>query len=347
MATPSLTVRKADGTLVTVQARTGSLADIADALNDSASAGVRATVVRVSDGATPTYRLQLTGAKTGQANAFAIYAGTTQQVTDALAAGTAVRLDSGVVRAASDAKVTLWKGTAVEKSFEQASNTFTGLMSGVDVTVSKVTGPTDEPVTVTVARDDAALKALASGLVGALGVVLSEISSRSAVTTKSNADGTTSVTGGLFTGDSAVRGIQQMVVEAASYPVDDVSPTTVGIKLGKDGSFTFDEKAFTAALAADPAKVQSVIAGLATRVADVATSVSDKFDGSLTLKIQGQQKLATAMGKQVEDWDRRLAVRRENLQRTYSALEVTLSNLQAQSSWLAGQLGSLVSSSGD
>lgn len=344
---PALTVRKADGTLVTVQPATGSLADIADALNDSADAGVRATVVRVSDGETPTYRLQLTGAATGEANAFEVYAGTTQQVTDALAGGTAVRIDSGLVRAASDAMVTLWKGTAVEKSFEQASNTFTGLMSGVDVTVSKVTGATDEPVTVTVARDDTALKALASGLVGAIGVVLSEISSRTAVTTKANSDGTTTVTGGLFTGDSAVRGLQQMVIEAASYPVDDVSPSTVGITLGKDGAFTFDEKVFAAAMAEDPAHVQSVVAGLAARVSAVATSVSDKYEGSLTLKIKGQQDLASSMGTQIEDWDRRLAVRRESLQRTYSALEVTLSNLQAQSSWLAGQLGSLMSSSGD
>lgn len=348
---PAVTLRTGDGTLVTVQPTTGSLQDIAKAVNDAADAGIKATVVRVSGGENPTYRLQFTGTGTGTDGAFAVYAGTTAAVETALAAGdggaslAAMRLDTTSITAASDAQITLWKGTAAEQTYTQSSNTFTGLMSGVDVTVSKVTAAGEDPVTVTVARDTEALKKLASGLVGALGVVLSEISSRTAVTTTTNSDGTTSVTGGLFTGDSAVRGVQQQLVEAASYPVDGISPSTVGFKLGKDGSFTFDEAAFTAALAEDPAKVQTVISGLADRLATVATNSSDKYEGSLTLKIQGQERLVKDMGTQIEDWDRRLAVRKESLQRTYSALEVTLSNLNSQSSWLASQLSSLTSSS--
>ena len=348
---PSVTVRGGDGTLVTVEPTSGSLQDIAKAINAAADAGIKATVVRVSGGDNPTYRLQFTGTTTGTDGAFAVYAGTTSAVETALAAGdggaslAAMRLDTTSVTAATDAQITLWEGTAAEQTYTQSSNTFSGLLTGVDVTVSKVTAADEDPVTVTVARDTDALKKLASGLVGALGVVLSEISSRTAVTTTTNSDGTTSVTGGLFTGDSAVRGIQQQLVEAASYPVNDISPSTVGFKLGKDGSFTFDEATFTAALAEDPAKVQTVISGLADRLATVAKASSDKYDGSLTLKIQGQERLVKDMGTQIEDWDRRLAVRKESLQRTYSALEVTLSNLNSQSSWLASQLSSLSASS--
>ena len=348
---PAVTLRSGDGTLVTVQPTTGSLQDIARAINEAADAGIKATVVRVSSGENPTYRLQFTGTRTGTDGAFAVYAGTKDAVETALAAGdggaslAAMRLDTTSITAASDAQITLWKGTAAEQTYTQSSNTFSGLLTGVDVTVSKVTAAGEDPVTVTVARDTEALKKLASGLVGALGVVLSEISSRTAVTTTTNSDGTTSVTGGLFTGDSAVRGIQQQLVEAASYPVNDISPSTIGFTLGRDGTFTFDEAAFTAALAEDPAKVQAVISGLADRLATVATNASDKYEGSLTLKIQGQERLVKDMGTQIEDWDRRLAVRKESLQRTYSALEVTLSNLQSQSSWLAGQLSSLTSSS--
>lgn len=337
---PAVTVKSADGALVTVQPTSGSLADVAKALNAAADAGVKATVVRVTNGETPTYRIQFTGTTTGSAGDFEVYAGTADEVT----AGTAGRLDTTQVRAATDASVTLWKGVAgLEQTYTQSSNTFAGLMGGVDVTVSAATGPDDDPVTVTVARDDAALTALAKGLAGSLGVVLSEIASRSSITTTTNTDGTTKVSGGLFTGDSAVRGVQQRLVEAASYPVDGVSPSTVGLVLGRDGSFTFDEATFTAALAEDPAKVQAVIAGVAARLSETATAVSDKYEGSLTLKIQGQESLVKDYGTQIEDWDRRLALRRESLQRTYSALEVTLSNLQAQSSWLSGQLAGLPS----
>lgn len=349
---PSVTVRGSDGTLVTVEPTSGSLQDIAEAINAAADAGVKATVVRVSGGDNPTYRLQFTGTSTGTEGAFAVYAGTTSAVEAALAAGdggaslAAMRLDTTSVTAASDAQITLWKGTAAQQVYSQSSNTFTGLLTGVDVTVSKTTGAGEDPVTVSVARDNEALKKLASGLVGALGVVMSEISSRTAVTTTTESDGTTKVTGGLFTGDSAVRSIRQQLIEAGSYPVDNISPSTVGFKLGKDGTFTFDEAAFTKALAEDPAKVQAVISGVADRLATVAEETSDKYDGSLTLKIQGQERLVKDMGTQIEDWDRRLALRKESLQRTYAALEVTLSNLHSQSNWLAGQLSSLSASSG-
>lgn len=331
---PAVTISKADGSLVTVQPTTGSLNDIAKAVNDAADAGIKATVVRVSGGPNPEYRLQFTGTATGSDGTFEVYAGTD-------ASGT--RIDTDQVRAAENATVTLWKGTGYEQSYTQASNTFTGLMTGVDVTVSKTTGPTDDPVTITVARDDAALTKLASDMVGSLGVVLMEIASRTATTTKTNTDGTTTVTGGLFTGDSAVRGIHQKLTSAVAMPVDGFSPSEVGIVIGKDGTFTFDAEKFGAALAADPAKVQSMMTQIAERVSAAATAISDPYEGSLSLKIKGQESMVKDMGTQIESWDRRLELRRAGLERTYSALEVTLSNLQSQGNWLAGQLAGLPS----
>ncbi|WP_024286302.1 flagellar filament capping protein FliD [Cellulomonas sp. KRMCY2] len=329
---PALTIKKFDGTLVTVNPTTGSLADIAKAINDDATTGVKATVVQVVGGATPQYKLQLTGSSTGTDKTFEVYRGT-----DA----SGLRLDTSQVTAATNAELTLWKGSASELVLNQSANTFVGLMTGVDVTVSKVTGATEDPVTISVVRDDSALKKLTSGLVGALGVVFSEIASRTAITTKANADGTTTVTGGLFTGDSAVRAANELLLTAASAPVGDDSPYAVGIELGRDGSFTFDEVVFAAALAADPAKVQSIVTQIAARVAEAATSVSDKYEGTLTLKITGQESLVKDMGTQIESWDRRLELRREGLQRTYSALEVSMQSLQAQSSWLTSQLANL------
>jgi len=311
-----------------------SAADVAAALNAVPASGVTAAAVRTGSGDPPTWTLQLTGTTTGAANGFSVH------LDDATAAGPGLALTE--VRAASDARITLFAGSPAEQALTSSSNTFTGLMSGVDVTVRSVTA---DPVTLTVARDEAALTSLASGLVGALGVVLSEIASRTATTTTTGSDGSSVVSGGLFAGDSAVRALQQQLQSAASYPVDGTSPSTVGITIGVDGTFTFDSATFAAALAKDPAKVQAVVTGLAERVADVATSTSDKIDGSLTLKIQGQQGVVKDLGTQIENWDVRLALRRASLERTYSALEVTLSGLQSQSSWLSSQLASLSTSS--
>ena len=346
---PSVTVRKADGTYLTVEPTTGSLTDIAKAVNDAADAGVRATVVRVSNGATAEYRIQFTGATTGADGSFKVFAGTQAQAEAAIAGGQAaedaLRIDGNAVRTAQDASITLWKGSVgLEQTFTQSSNTFSGLMTGVDVTVAKATAAGEDPVTVKVAQDATAVNKLAADLVTSLGVVLGDIASRTKATTKTADDGRTVVTGGLLSGDSGIRSIQQQLLTAASSPVDGFSPAEVGIVVGKDGTFTFDSKKFATALAADPAKVQAMISQLATRVAGVADDASDKTTGALTLKITGQESLVKDFGIQIESWDRRLELRQTALEKTYSALEVSLSKLNAQSSWLTSQLDSLKSS---
>lgn len=335
----AVTVRAADGTLTEVAVDpAASFSDVARALN-GAGAGVSATVVTVGG----VERLQLSSTGTGEAAAFTLVPGT---AADAQAGAPALGL--GTVTAAQDAQVTLWPGSGIVDAngdpvtVTSATNTFADVLPGVSFTVSAVEAA---PVTLTVERDDKALSTLASNLVSAIGVVLSEIASRTAPTTTTRDDGTTTVAGGLLSGDSAVRGLQQGLQSAASFPVDGVSPAEVGIVLGRDGTFTFDADAFASALAADPARVQKIVSGLAQRVADVATGASDATTGSLTLRVSGQQTFLKDLGAQIDSWDTRLALRRESLQRTYAALEVALSSMQSQSSWLANQLASLTSSS--
>lgn len=335
----SFTLRAANGTLTEITPAGSDLASITKAINESA-AGVKATAVRVSSGEPPAYRLQLTGTETGTDNTFELLAGSKAQVEG----GGGTRVDDTVARAATNAKITLWKGSGagIEVAFEQSSNTFAGLMEGLDVTVTKVEA---DPVTVTVGQDDTALAKLGSDLVAQLNQVLSEISSRTATTTTTDSAGKTVVTGGLLSGDSSTRALQQAVLAAGSRPVDGLSPSTAGIVLGRDGTFSFDEKKFAEALAADPAAAQRMIMGVATAVGEVATASSDKYDGTLTKKITSHESNIRSMGQQISDWDRRLEVRREGLQRQWSALEVTLSGLNAQQSWLTSQLSSLNGSS--
>lgn len=341
--TPAYGTLPAAGSTLTFKAPDGTLTEVVVGADAAATARAitasKAGVNAVAVTAGGTTRLQLTSAESGEAHAFEVFAGTKAEVEGSTA--TAVALTE--TRAAKDAEITLWAGIAgAEQTVTSSTNTFSDVLAGTSITVSKVEA---DPVTLTVSRDTAALTSLASGLVGSLGVVLSEITSRTATSTTTDSDGRTVISGGLFSGDSAVRGLRQQLQSAASYPVDGVSPSEVGITIGRDGTFTFDEKKFQAALTADPDKVQKVVSGLAQRVADVAGEASDKVDGTLTRKITGQQDLVKSLGTQIDAWDRRLELRREGLQKTYSALEVTLSNLQSQSSWLAGQLSSLSASS--
>ncbi|HYX96847.1 MAG TPA: flagellar filament capping protein FliD, partial [Geodermatophilus sp.] len=63
--------------------------------------------------------------------------------------------------------------------------------------------------------------------------------------------------------------------------------------------------------------------------------------GTLTLLAQGRETLVNDFKSRIADWDLRLATRKETLTRQFTAMETALSSLKNQSSWLAGQLGSL------
>lgn len=293
----------------------------------ASDAGVVATAVQVAPGQ---YRLQLSAAESGSAGAFTFKSGSG----DPLALAT--------VSTAQDAKVTLWPFAGASQEITSSSNTFADALPGLSLTVSAVE---HTPVTVTTSPDASATRTLASDLVGQVNLVLSEITSRTTATTDTDTDGRTVVSPGLLSGQSLVRTLSSQVSDAASFPVAYdgklVSPSSIGISVDKFGVFAFDAATFDAAYAADPVKVQTVVSGIAARVAGVAERASDQHEGTLTLSVAAQQDQVKDLGEQIVSWDLRLEMRREGLQRTYATLEISLSTLQSQSSWLSSQVASL------
>lgn len=339
-----LTIVGSDGKQTTVTPTTGSLDDTVSAIN-KAGAGVTATKVAAGsalDG-TKQYRLQLTATKTGAGGAFEVYRGTGDEVTAGTATNVLTGTGAAVVTAAQDASVTLWAGTAAAQTVTSASNTFTDLLPGVDVTVSQTT---TDPVTVTIGRDSSKAQAVASGLVDAINAITSYYGQNTAVTTTTSpTTGTATTTAGVLTGDATTRDAVQRLTSTMSAPVNGKSPSSIGIVVTKDGDFTFDADAFQKALAADPEGTQAMLSGVAANVGAAATAASDKYTGSITTSITGQQSVAKDLTTQIDSWTDRLTMRRATLQAQYSALETSLSKLQSQSSWLAGQLSGLSTSS--
>jgi flagellar hook-associated protein 2 len=134
-------------------------------------------------------------------------------------------------------------------------------------------------------------------------------------------------------------------MSAATMPINGHSPSEYGITVTKDGTITFDADKFKAALAADPATVNAVVQQISSRVAAVTDTASDKYTGQLTQRITGDQSSVKTLNDQVGAWDLRLASRKSTLERTYSQMEVLLSNMKAQGAALTSQLSSLSSSS--
>lgn len=335
-----LTVENAAGERVEVRPESSSPAAVARALS-TAGVGIAASAVAAGTGPddSPVYRLQLTATETGAAGAFRVYLGDA----DAVAAGTATDLaaqpGAALVTQGADAQVRLWAGTAAEQTVTSAANTFTDLFPGIDVTVSKATA---SPVTLTVAPDTAGRTKAVGDFVKQIATLLSGIAKGSTATPATGAGENTTL--GVFTGDSTVRALRTALANAVQYPVDGTSPSTIGISFDKNGVLSFDETAFTAALAKDPGAIEEIFSGITARVQDVAGQYSDKYDGLLTARITGQQDEVRRIAEQLTQWDVRLTQRRATLERTYAAMETMLSRLQSQQSYLSSQIDGLTAS---
>jgi flagellar hook-associated protein 2 len=147
--TITLQVGSGAATTVTVDGRNNTLQGLADSIN-AAGGEVRASVLNDGSGGTP-YRLVLTAARTGAANAIT--------VTNDLTSGTGAAIDptAKTYQAAADAAIQV--GPDPLNVVRSASNKVDGLIPGVTLNLQKTsTGP----VTVTVAHDtSAAAKAVA------------------------------------------------------------------------------------------------------------------------------------------------------------------------------------------
>jgi flagellar hook-associated protein 2 len=87
--------------------------------------------------------------------------------------------------------------------------------------------------------------------------------------------------------------------------------------------------------------------GLAQRLVMVGNDATSTSTGQITTAISGHQRTIDRLGDQIADWDVRLAQRKQTLVRQFTDMEVALGKLKDQSSWLAGQLASLPSASGN
>lgn len=336
---PVLTVVRPDGTRTQIVASSTAAEDVARAVN-AAELGIRVTRIQAGTdaGGSPLSRLQFASTETGADAAFQVFIGSEAE----LDAGTATELTAqpgaALLRQGTDAEVVLFAGTPAEQHLTSAGNTFADLLPGVDVTVSAVTAG---PVSVGVAADAKASTTAASAFLDRIKDLLAFVDQKSATTKSTDASGNAITVLGSFTSDANIRTLRQALVSAVQAPVDGASISPLGISVSKTGQLEFDADRFAAALADDPERVRAAFGTVASRIADVADRYSDRYDGLLTSQIQGRQATIADLDRQIESWTSRLAQREAALKRTYSALEVALSNMNSQSSFLASQLANL------
>jgi flagellar hook-associated protein 2 len=314
------------GTTKTAQA-------ISDAINAKGIA-VKAAVVNTG-GATNI--LQFSGTKTGTANAFTITGleDLAQPLSTAIPAGDAM----------------LQVGGADEDggySVTSSTNTFTGLMTGVTLTVSKI----ESNVTVQANPDVSGIAAKFQALVDAANATLTEVSAQTAYNPATKK-------GSPLTGDFMVRQLSQVILSQISagltydnpqydknVPED---PTTnpktlsfgslskIGIQLNSSGQLTFNADDFTREYNKNPDAIRQAGTGFADNFEAMATTQSR----SVTRVVTGRKTEIDSMNDQISNWDVRLALKREAMQKQYANLETALGKLKNQSSWLSSQIAGL------
>ena len=322
--TSKVRIDRYDGSPVDLDTGDGTLAGLVTAINDPDNeTGLRASTVKVADGS---YRLMIESAVTGSAEDFTL-----------TAENGAPLLGGPTVRAGSDAAIDLGSGVSVTSS----TNTFADVLPGVTVKLAN-DAAIGTVSSVSISRDTSKVTAAVKGLVDSMNSLLADIDAQSGY----NA---TTKTAGALTGDGSVRALRSSLLEAV-YPIDGSSLATVGIQLTRTGRLEFDEQAFSQAYSADPLGVLERFTdsgdGFVDQVAKVAKNASDPSEGTLTSAITGRRTSITRMQDSIEDWDRRLELRRSALEHQFTALETALNQMTSQSSWLSSQIASLPSNSG-
>lgn len=354
----TLDVVLADGSSKQLTPKDASLKSVVDAINGETELPYKASAVLVAPGQ---YALQLTAREGGAAGAAKVAAA---GLPGGLSLGAAT-----VTTAGADAKLTV-DGPVGSFEVTSSSNTFADVMPGVTITASKVQAAADPAVTINLTTDAEGIAAKVQALIDNANVALTEIAGQSKI--KSG-----DVAAGTLVGDSAMRKLTQDIIGAISggAPGLGKSGTTasfneIGISVDRSGKLNFKKETFVAAYEKDPAATEKYFnsyqdktgtakfdagfdtgIGLARKletVAQIATvGVADPAnpsrakEGILQGLIQRRNDAIRGLNDQVSQWDTRLELRKTNLQKQFSSLEVAMGKMQQQSSWLASQLAGL------
>ena len=305
----------------------GTLTEVVSAINGAGNGDTTAAIIQVSEGQ---YRLQLQAADTGSGSTIGVDLG---QFTG-LASGFTT-LSTG-----QDAQIQIEGDTPY--TVASSSDTFDDLMPGVDITL---TGMPSGSVSIDVRRDGDELAGRVDALVGALNNVIGGLKESSAYDSETER-------AALLTGNSTVRRALDELTSAVINPVDGASLGSVGLTgltITNEGTFEFDKAAFLDAYNADPDAVERVYSvPFGSEDDSVAGRLLAEIDDATTFGTGYLRSAEDAENARVDDlsdsisaWDRRLEIRETTLRRMYTRLESSLAQLQAQSTWLAGQIANL------
>jgi len=239
-----------------------TLAELATAINtDSANPGVNATLVR-SNGET---HFMLSSTETGVANTISVSASGTGQAwfEDAFTNLTDISTPQ-------DAKIWLGpQGTGL--ALTSSSNTFSDVITGVDLTVTKAQAGADQPINLTIGADSEATKEQLNTLIDAYNSLISTIDDH----TKTGSD---KQARGVLAGDPTIRSIESQLNGLLRQQYNGKSLFEVGLSINREGKMELDTERFENAQLNDSAGLEAMFNG----AGQLLESIDDVIDPFLS-----------------------------------------------------------------
>lgn len=298
-----------------------TLQGLASAINETPDIGVSASVVR--SGAA--YQLVLTGRDTGAASAFT--------VTNGLTGGAGVSFSAANAQTAQDASFTI-----NNVQIDSSSNTIEDAIPGVSLTLQE---QTLAPVTVMITADLSSVQELVKKFTSAYNDLVSFLETQTKAYANKERDN--------IGGDPLVRQLRSSLSRVVGTEVATgdafTSLTQVGLTFNRSGQLEFRNADLQKALSSDRNAVMSLFqgAGALDGAFDRIKSAIGTYTTSGGLIPTAQTRLSdqlSKIGDRITEMERRLAIRREAMQKEFIAADLAIAQLNASKS----QLGSLSSS---
>jgi len=310
-------------TPITVASGT-TLSQVASDINGQ-KLGVTASVITDSSGS----RLSILSNTSGTSGDFSISAGTNDS-----GASTPL-LGFTQAQAGKDASITV-DGTPATS----ATNTFSGVLSGVTLNLASASPGT--PIGITIAPDAGAVGSAIQSFVTDYNSIVSGLNSQFTYSTSNGTEGDLS-------GDSTVRALQQQLLTAMTYTAPgggaDSNLGSMGISMGNDGTLTINSTTLNNELTNNFAAVQSffqggALNGFAGQLSTQLSTYTDPSDGAFTVDLQSISSTNTSLTSQINDFETNyITPLQTNLQSEFSQAEIALQSMPQQQQMLNAELG--------
>jgi flagellar hook-associated protein 2 len=296
------------------------LETIASKINSS-SARANASILSTVDG----YRLQVSGLDTGVENA--IVFDDPSSLFD-------------LTHHASTAKDAIAKVDGYE--VHSASNSIGDALGGITLTLK---AETTSPVTVTVTPDNSAVRTKINDFVSSYNSIVDSINAESSYTGSAKGQN-------RLAGDSTLRTLQLQLGTTMSTALEGLggsfsSLSQIGVSTDKTGRLSVDSTKLDEALALDSSGVAKVFAGstdgtvdgVAGKIEDLVKRFVDYTDGILTAKSNGINSRIKSIDSAITREEDRITKFEDNLRAQFTAMELMMSQLVSQQSYMANGFG--------